>query len=146
MRATDQTLQQIERAIRKTADKFPSTEEASQLTDIHVRVTQETGELMTFDDDDRELTRCVVEQWIDNKDGDFYEVIPSIIRRCIENQKGLVEGMSILRPYAFVLEDDDREPITELYVVDDDMVIIDPELMKDLDRDLDSFLDELLKS
>jgi len=147
MKATEQTIQQIERAIRKTADKFPSTKEASTLTDVHVRVTQETGELMTFDDDDRELTRCVVEQWIDNKDDDFYDYAAATIRQCLTRQKTLVDKMSILKPYAFVLEDDDRETLSELYVVDDeDTVIIDPELMKDLDQDLDAFLDQLLKS
>lgn len=147
MKANEQTLQQIERAIRKTAEKFPADVEACTMTDVHVRVTQETGELMTFDDEDNELTRCVVEQWIDNKDDDFYDSVTGIIRRCIEKQKEAVEKMSILKPYAFVLEDDDREPIAELYVVDDEeTVIIDLELMKDLDKDLDNFLDELLKS
>ena len=147
MKATEQTLQQIERAIRKTAEKFPSTEEACTMTDIHVRVTQETGELLTFDDDDHELTRCVVEQWIDNKDDDFYEQVATVVRQCLNNQRKLVETMAILSPYAFVLEDEDRETLAELFVVDDeDTVIIDPELMKGLEDDLDNFLDHLLKS
>ena len=115
------------------------------MTDIHIRVTQETGELTAFDDDDNEITRCVVEQWIDNKDDDFYEQIASIIRRVIDKQKAQVENMGLLKPYAFVLEDDDKEPAGELYVVDDDTVIIDTELMADLDKDLDDFLDKLLK-
>ena len=41
-----------------------------------------------------------------------------------------------------LLEDDDHDVQTELYVVDDDMVMIDPELMKNLDKDLDSFFEE----
>ena len=52
MKANEQTLQQIERAIRKVADKFPPVEEPTVLTDIHLRVNQETGELLAFDDDD----------------------------------------------------------------------------------------------
>ena len=115
------------------------------MTDIHIRVTQETGELMVFDDDDNELMRCVVEQWIDNKDDDFYEEIASIIRRVIDKQKAQVENMGLLKPYAFVLEDDDKENVGELYVVDDDTVIIDTELMAGLDKDLDDFFDKLLK-
>lgn len=145
MNATEQTLQRIERAIRKTAEKFPAIEEASQMTDIHVRVTQETGELMTFDDDDRELTRCVVEEWIDNKADDFYEGIVPIIRRCLTAQKALVDSMSILKPYAFVLEDDEKDTVAELYVVDDEVAILDQELLPGLDEDLDRFLDTLLK-
>jgi hypothetical protein len=52
--------------------------------------------------------------------------------------------MSILKPFSFVLEDDERESITELYLVDDDTVIIDEELMSGLDKDLDDFLEKLL--
>ena len=98
MKATEQTLQQIGRAIRKIAEKFPAQEDATMLTDIHIRVTQETGELMAFDDDDNEITRCVVEQWIDNKDDDFFEQIITIIRRCIEKQKSQVENLGIIKP------------------------------------------------
>jgi hypothetical protein len=45
-----------------------------------------------------------------------------------------------------VLEDDDREAVAELYVVDGDTVIVDPDLMQGLDKDLDDFLENLLKS
>ena len=145
MKATEQTLQQLERALRKVTEKFPVTEEASLLTDIHIRVTQDTGEVMAFDDDERELTRCVVEQWIDNKDDDFYEGVATTLRSILNNRKDLIEQMSVLKPYSFVLEDDDREAIEELYLVDDDIVILNDELMSDLDKDLDDFLDKLLK-
>lgn len=146
MKTTEQTIQQIERALRKTAEKFPPSEEASQMTDIHVRVAQDSGELLTFDDDDHELTRCVVEQWIDNKDDDFYESVATALRRCIEKQKAVLENLSILKPYSFVLEDDDCETVQELYVVDDDIALIDPVSMESLDGDLDEFLENLLKS
>lgn len=144
MKATDLTLQQIERAISKVADKFPKTEEPDILTDIHFRVNQETGEFVAFDDDDKEITRCIIEQWIGNRDDDFYSAITSVIRRCIENHKDKADNMSILKPYSFVLENDDKENIAELYVVDDDTVIIDTELMADLDSDLNDFIDKLL--
>ena len=146
MKATEQTLQQIGRAFRKVSEKFPKDQEASVLTDIHIRVVQETGEMLFFDDDDKELNRCVIEQWMDNKDDDFYESVTTILRHAIESDKDLLENLSIVKPYAFVLEDDDREAVAELYVVDDDTVIIDTELMKDLDKDLDDFFENLLKS
>lgn len=145
MKVTDQTLQQITRAIRKIADKFPANEEAGILTDIHLRVTQETGEFVAFDDDDKEITRCVVEQWIDNKDDDFYQNVATVLRTELGKQKEIIEQMSILKPYSFVLEDDDHEHIAELYLVDDDTAIIDQELMAGLDKDLDIFLENLLK-
>ena len=144
MKATEQTLQQLERALRKVTEKFPVTEEASLLTDIHIRVTQDTGEVMAFDDDERELTRCVVEQWIDNKDDNFYNDAASAFRTAIKKHKDSIEKMSILKPFSLVLENDDKETIAELYVVDDDTVIIDEELMAGLDKDLDDFFAKLI--
>ena len=71
-KATEQTTQQIERFLKKIAQKFPPREDTSIVTDIHVRVSQGSGEMLAFDDDDNEVTRCVVEQWINNNDEDFY--------------------------------------------------------------------------
>jgi CPA2 family monovalent cation:H+ antiporter-2 len=59
--------------------------------------------------------------------------------------KSIIEQMSILKPYSFVLEDDDHEVAEELYLVDDDIVIINKELMGNLGKDLDEFLEKLLK-
>ena len=143
MKANEQTLQEVERAIRKIVDKFPTTEEASILTDIHLRVNQETGELVAFDDDDNEVNRCIVEQWIDNKDDTFYSDVASTLRLVLNKYKEQIEAMSILKPYSFVLEDEDHESLEELYVVDDDTVIIDEELMKGLDKDLTDFMNKL---
>ena len=145
MKTSEQTIQQIERAIKKVADKFPSSEEATIFTDIHIRVNQETGELVAFDDDDKEITRVIVEQWINNQDDNFYDEVAKQLRKCIEHEKTLIENLAIIRPYSFVLEDEDKENIAELYVVDDDTVIIDPDLMEGLDKDLNDFLEELLK-
>ena len=145
MKTNEQTLQQIERALRKTAEKITAKGDLLPMTDIHVRVTQETGELLTFDDDDHELTRCVVEQWIDNKDDDFYEHVAADVRKVIKQHEKQLGNLPILKPYSFVLEDDDHENQGELYVADDETVIIDPLMMQDLDKDLDDFLENLLK-
>lgn len=145
MKATEQTTMQIERAIRKIAQKFPTDDETSILTDIHLRISQDSGELLAFDDDDKEITRCVVEQWIDNKDEDFYDSITGILRSQLKKMHDTIDTMGILKPFSLVLENDERESIAELYVADDETIIIDGDLMEGLDKDLDSFLDKLLK-
>lgn len=145
MKATEQTIQQIDRFINKIAQKFPSNEETSVLTDIHLRVSQDSGELIAFNDDDDEITRCVVEQWIDNKDEDFYEAVTAQLRNEMKKNSSTIDSLGILKPYSFVLEDEDKENIAELYVADDDTIIIGDELMKGLDKDLNSFLDDLMK-
>ena len=144
----EQTIQQVERFIRKVAQKFPaqlSEEDNTVLTDIHVRVSQDSGELLAFDDDDNEITRCVVEQWIDNKDENFYDEVAKTLRDVMRKNSETIDNLGILKPYSFVLEDDDKENLGELYLADDDTIIVGGDLMENLDSDLDSFLDDLLK-
>ena len=137
-KATEQTTQQIERFLKKIAQKFPPREDTSIVTDIHVRVSQGSGEMLAFDDDDNEVTRCVVEQWINNNDEDFYNGVEQTLISTI------ADSLGILKPYSFVLENDDKDTIAELYIADDDTVIIGKDLMEGLDSDLNLFLEKLL--
>ncbi|MBR5930333.1 MAG: hypothetical protein IKZ93_10155 [Prevotella sp.] len=145
MQVTEQTTQQIERAIKKIAQKLPANEETSLLTDIHLLVSQDSGELIAYDDNDEEITRCVVEQWIDNKDESFYDEVTALLRKELHQMNDIVDNLGIMKPYSFVLENDDKESIAELYVADDDTIILGGDLMEGLDQDLDSFFDSLMK-
>ena len=103
MKANEQTQQQIERFINKVAQKFPQRgEEQALLTDIHVRVTQDSGEMLAFDDDEQEITRCVVEQWIDNKEENFYDQVLLILRNQLKKLHKTVDGLGILKPFSLV--------------------------------------------
>ena len=110
-----------------------------------MRVSQESGEMLAFDDDDNEITRCVVEQWIGNNDEDFYDSVERILNNAMNASAKAIENLGILKPYSFVLENDEKENIAELFIADDDTVIIGKDLMEGLDKDLDSFLSDLLK-
>lgn len=144
MKATQQTIQQVERALRKVAEKFPS-EADLMLTDIHLQVKPESGELLAFNDDMDELTRVVVEQWIDSPEENFYDEAAAILKQCIAHMRPEIDKMAVLHPFSFVLIDDERETLYDLYLVDDDEMILDTELLKGLDKDLDDFLSNLLK-
>ena len=143
MNASEQTLQQIKRALRKAASKFPSDAECFQLTDLLLQVKQESGELLVYDDDDRELTRCVVEEWIDNKDENFYAAIQPVLKQAISELRDVTEHVAVLKPYSYVLIGEDKETIADLYLVDDDTIVISGELMEGLSEDLDHFWEEL---
>ena len=86
MTVTEQTTQQVERFLRKISQKYSSNDNSSSLaTDIHIFLSQDSGEMLAFDDDNKEITRCVVEQWINNTDERF---APSA-RACVKRLKGL---------------------------------------------------------
>ena len=145
MRTNDATILQIERFIRKIAQKFPSVDEPTIMTDIHLSISQDSGEFLAFDDNDKEITRCVVNEWIDSREPDFYDMAAGVMRNVIGRMHDVVGNMGILKPFSFILETDEREHYSELYLVDSDIRIIGGDLMKGLDDDLDKFLDDLLK-
>ncbi len=144
MNTNEQTTQKIERFLGKIIQKFPEDAESGVMTDLHIKVVQDSGELLAFDDDEQEITRCVVDQWIDNKDDDFYPQVAQLLRESIVSMKDKMENLGIMKPYSFVMENDDGEHVSELYVVDDDTVIIGGDLMQGLEKELDDFLDRLL--
>lgn len=143
MNVSEQTLQQIERALRKAASKFTADADSLPLTDIHIQAKQEGGELRIYNDNDEELTRCVVEEWLGNTDEDFLDGVQGVLLRVIEDNRDWLRELNILKPYTFVLMDEDRETVTDLYLVDDDTIMISGELMHGLSDDLDAFWERL---
>ena len=145
MKASEQTLQQIERALKKVATKFQNDEENMPLTDIYLQVKQESGELLAFNDDDVELTRCVVEEWMGNSSETFYDEVQPVLQQVIKSMKCTWETLPVLKPYSFVLTGEDKETIADLYLVDDNLLQLDGDLMKGLSDDLDAFWSDLSK-
>lgn len=138
---------QIQRALRHVAERFPQGSEPV-LTDIVLRVFPHSGEVRFYDDDDRELMRIVIEEWIHgSRDEEFYRKVTPILRQAIgEVRQEVVEPMSVLRPFTFVMQDEDGETLTDLYIVDDqETVIISSNLLEDVDQDLDNFFNDLMK-
>ena len=141
----EQTQQQIERFLRKVAQKFTAKESDMPMTDIHLRASQDSGDLMAFDDDDNEISRCVISTWIESKSDNFYQEIAYTLRSELNRMKDTIDNLSIMKPFSFILEDDEKNNIAELYLADDDLVMIGGNLMQGLDEDLDNFLQNILK-
>ena len=144
MKATQQTIQQIQRAIHKVASKFPKDAEPV-LTDIHMQVKPESAELLTYNDDMEELDRAVIGQWLEPTEEDLYEVAAPVIKQCLGQLRKEIDAMSILHPFSFVLMGEDGETICELYLVDEDAMKLEPPLLRGLDRELDAVLEDLIK-
>lgn len=137
------------RLLQKVAEKYPKIEEEpSVFTDIHIRVSQDTGDVMAFNDEDLEVTRIVVDEWINNPLNTevFYQKAADIIQTTIDTSMKNDVHPYIIKPYNYVLETETGEHIAELYVVDDDeTTIIGKTFMQDLDKELDDFINNLLK-
>lgn len=144
-KAGNATLTNIERFINKIAQKFPPVDEPTLMTDIHLTISQDSGELMAFDDNDDEITRCVIDEWINYPDDDFYDMAASVLRGRLQKLHAVIDEMGLLKPFSFILETDEHEHYSELYLVDSDIKIIGGDLMKGLDKELDTFLEKLIE-
>ena len=113
MTISEQTHQKLERVIRKISQKFPNISDTGIVTDIHLRVVQDSGELLVFDDEENEITRCVVEQWIDNKDDCFYADVVQVLRKEFQRMSDTVDKFGILKPFSVVLENEEHENVLD---------------------------------
>lgn len=146
MKLSNQSHSLIESALKDAMSKFTSGNEEMVVTDIHIQPKQGSGELCIFDDEDEVLSTVTIEEWMDNESNTFSEDVERLLRADINKLKeaGTFDDVVILKPYSFVLVDEDKETITELLLMDDDTMMVNDELLKGLDEELDDFLKKLL--
>lgn len=147
MKLGTQSHSLIESALKEALGKFANNEQ-SVVTDIHLLPKQDSGELFIFNDDDEVLAKVLIEEWMDYDKDDFSEKTEHILRNAINKLQEIsaLEGLSLLKPYSFVLVDEEHETLSELLLVDDDTMLVNHELLKGLDEELDEFLKKLLEN
>lgn len=147
MELSEQSYSALAAAFREAVSGYAGGDENSAVTDIHVQPNSDSGELLVFNDDEEELARAIIEEWVNYESDDFYNVVEPVLKKVLTALKdeGVFEHLSLLKPYSFVLVDDEKETVCELLLLDDDTLLLDGELLKGLDEELDAFLKDLLE-
>ncbi|WP_178288003.1 hypothetical protein [Phocaeicola plebeius] len=148
MKMSEQSRASIVSALKTALCRYASEGDETVVTDIHLQPNSESGELIIFDDDDQELSRTIINEWVEYESDDFYTVVEPILRAEVEalKESGKLEKLCLMKPYSFVLVDEDKETVAELLLVDeDDTLLLNDELLKGLDEELDAFLKDLLE-
>ena len=138
----EQSQLAIVSALKEAIGHYAAGEKDSVITDIHLLPRQDSGELVIIDDDDEELARTIIDEW-----GDYTQVEP-LLRSAVMTLKdeGALDKLCLLKPYSFVLVDDEKETVAELLLMDEEeTMLLSDELLKGLDEELDTFLKELLE-
>ena len=148
MKMSEQSRASIVSALKTALCRYASEGDETVVTDIHLQPNSESGELIIFDDDDQELSRTIINEWVEYESDDFYTVVEPILRAEVEalKESGKLEKLCLMKAYSFVLVDEDKETVAELLLVDeDDTLLLNDELLKGLDEELDAFLKDLLE-
>lgn len=137
----------IASAVQKALQKYTSAEAVS-ITDVYLQPHMKSGELVIFNDDDEILSTVVVEEWREANPENFYSDCEVILKKILNHLVG-EEGalpLSIVKPYSFVLVDEEKETLAELLLVDEEETLfLNDELLKGLDEELNAFLKDLLE-
>lgn len=147
MKFSQSALSLLEDTIRQATGKYSCGCEQSIVTDIHLQANQSAGEFIIFDDEDEELANTTIEEWVSYEGDDFYKNLERILSSilCSLKNEGVFDKLTIMKPFSFVLVDEDKETLAELLLIDDDTLLVNEELLKGLDEELDAFLKELLE-
>ena len=143
MSLSKETRSHLQESIEKMTRKFITAEETT-ITDFHLVMNGENGELTIYDDDDNSLARVHIKEWTGTQDEKLIEKeLRTILGRMHESKT--FDNMNIVKPYSFVLTDDDGQAIVDLLIVDDDTVILSEDLLEGFDEEMNEFLKHLLE-
>lgn len=147
MKLSQSSLSLLGNAIKKAVSRYNCACDQTIVTDIHLQANPSSGELVLFNDEDEELARTVIEEWVNYEGEDFNSDTEKILSTLLNemNNAGDFDKITILKPFSFVLVDEDKETLAELLLIDDDTLMVNDELLKGLDEELDEFLKKLLE-
>lgn len=138
----------IESSFANAVSKLGADESGNLISDLYIQVDQESGELGLFDDEEHQIEKIVIFDWVNNteEEADFNKRVIAILKNVLTVMaaKESFNNPRFLKPLSVSLTDEDFVVIEELLFLDDETLRLDDPLLKDLDKDLDNFLDKLL--
>lgn len=149
MKLSAESRSSVVKAVKEAMSRYLSDPNQGLVTDIYLQALQETGELVIYNDDEEELSRTVVSDWVGCTPEAYNDFVELSLKQILESlrKEHFFEKVNLLKPYSLVLVDDEKETVSELMLIDEDeTMFLSDELLKGLDEELNSFLKELLES
>lgn len=148
MKLSTQSHNSIVSAIQEALSNYSLNKEENQVTDFYLQPDCQSGKLVLFDDEEVELACVIVDEWVEANPEDFYADVEFSLKKVLNRlrEMGVLENMKVLKPYSFVLVDQEKETIADLLLVDDEETLfLNDELLKGLDDELNAFLKDLME-
>lgn len=138
----------LETLFLSAIQKMTTDKNGNYISDIYVQADPENGELLIYDEGENLVDKTVIFDWVNNTEGEevFNRRVADVLKSVLASlsAKNIFDNPRFIKPLSISLTDESFVVIEELLFLDDDMLRLDDPLLKDLDADLDNFLDELL--
>ena len=130
----------LEIAIKESLMNYESKEDNNFLQDLYLYIDNEDNSLVIYDNTDFELNKV---QLPDDQSFDLTHTLQQVFQQAEKEQ--LFERDYILKPFTVSLVDKDFVVLEEIFFLDDDTVKINDSMWTNIEKDLDVFIDNLLK-
>ena len=147
MKLSQSSYSLIESSLKKAINKLLQVKEQPIISDIYLQVTA-AGEFVVYDDNDQEFARATITEWVDCQEDVLIKESQELLTKLLnkQNGSGAFNQLPLLKPYSFVLVDEEKETIADLLLMDDDTMLLSEGLLQGLDEELDAFLKDLLEN
>ena len=141
----------VKHLLEQCVNQMHTLYQEEEITDFYIHVDPGSGEMRIVDDNDTLLSREAIPSDLQSDEendapegllADFRQSLKEELQRL--NTAKAFDDVNVFHPFSFLLETADD--IEDLMIVDDANYIIGDELLKGLDDDLDSFIDNLMKN
>ncbi|MDH6312692.1 hypothetical protein M2137_001467 [Parabacteroides sp. PFB2-10] len=138
----------IETTFISAIERLKREGSGSFVSDLYVQVDPESGEVQIYDENENLLDKVVIFDWI-NKSHQMESFQKQVIATLkavltVQSTKGMFEDPLFIKPVSVSLTNEYFVVVEELLFLDDDLFRLDDPLLKDLDAELDDFLNNLL--
>ena len=129
----------LEIAIRESLKNYESKRGVNSLGDLYLYYDNEENILFCYDD----LENLLNEVQLPSDEKLSYSTLRFVLQEL--NRAGLFDKEYIIKPFAVSLTDKDFVVSEELFFLDDDTVKLKGDIWTEMEKDLDSFLKNLLQ-
>ena len=139
----------VQSIIEKTVLSALNTliENEIMVNDLFVQVDPTNGEFQVYDENENLLDKVIIFDWINKRESEqsFNTRVSGIIKSALISlqEKDAFERSNLMKPLSVSLTTEDFSVIEELLFLDEEFLRFDDPILKDMDKDLNDFLDKL---
>lgn len=141
-------LEECVKEIIVTAIQQIKSNEIITLSDLYIDLNFDDLTLSVFDDDESLLSQGSVDglNVFKEEPDTFDSNVIAVLKSAVHSHEVMseLESLDVIKPFSVILVGEDFDQKTELLRLDDDMIVIEDEYLKNIDKELDEFLKHLL--